>query len=83
MNRKRINEYHKHGCHFYGKLVVFDFLEDAKRDKRWGTFGAEVSYDYLVKAKSLAKELYGNGIEILMSFPELVIRIEGDKDESN
>ena len=83
MNRRRIDGYHKHGSHFYGKLVIFDFMEDAKKDKRWGTFGAEVSYDYLAKAKALAKELYGEEIQVLQDIPELVIRIEEDKDESN
>ena len=74
MKATRVDEYHKGGCHFYGKLAVIDYLEDAKADKRWGEFCAGVSIDYMVKAKEFAKERYGD-VEILLTVPELVVRL--------
>ena len=76
MERKRINEYHKYGCHFHGKLVVISYMDDAKKDNQWGTFNAGVSLDYYSKALSLVKETYGENIEVLLGVPELGIRIK-------
>lgn len=28
MQAKRVDEFHKHGCHFYGKLVVVDYTAE-------------------------------------------------------
>ena len=74
MDRKRIDEYHKHGCHFHGKLVVIDYQEAMQHDRRWGQYNAGLTLDYLVMARKYAKELYGDTIELL-SVPELVIRL--------
>jgi len=76
MNTERIDEYHKNGCHFYGKLVTVNYLDDAKKDPKWGAFGAGVSFDYLDKATALIKEKYGTNFKILLSMPELVVRLE-------
>jgi hypothetical protein len=50
------------------------YLDDAKNDKKWGTFGAGVSLDYLKKATALVKERYGENV-VLLSMPDLVVRI--------
>lgn len=76
MKAQRFEEYHKHGCHFFGSLVVVDYSEEMHRDPAWGTFNAGLTYDYLDKAKALIKERYGDGAtETLLSIPELVVRI--------
>lgn len=31
---KRVDEYHKNGCHFYGKLVVVSYWEAMRNDSR-------------------------------------------------
>ena len=75
MKAERIDEYHKSGCHFTGKLVVVHYLDDAKNDQKWGAFGAGVSLDYLDKAMALVKERYGANVEVLLSMPDLVVRV--------
>jgi hypothetical protein len=74
MKAERIEEYHKHGCNFSGKLVKVDYSEDMQVDKRWGKFGSEVSIDYAVEAEKLVKERYPD-CQILMTMPEVVARI--------
>lgn len=76
MKTERVDEYHKNGCHFYGKLVVVRYLDDAQKDPKWGTFGAGISLDYLDKAMALVKERYGAGVKVLLSMPDLVVRVE-------
>ena len=75
MKADRIDEYHKHGCNFFGKLVVISYFEDAQKDPSWGRFGASVSLDYYAKAVQYAKELYGD-FDVLLGMPELVIRLK-------
>ena len=74
MKSQRFEEYHKHGCHFFGNLAVVNYTEDMKQDPAWGTFNANLTYDYLGKARTLIKECYGT-VEELLSIPELVVRI--------
>ena len=74
MNCKRIDEYHKGGCHFFGKLAVVDYLDDLKADPKFGTFGACLTIDYLERARAIVAERYEN-TEELLSIPELVVRI--------
>ena len=74
MDSKRIDEYHKHGCNFYGKLVVVEYAEDMQNDPNWGKFNAEVTFDYLAKAQELVKEKYG-ATETLLSIPALVVKL--------
>lgn len=81
METKRVDEYHKHGCHFYGKLVVVDYMEDVKKDPKWGTFNAGVTFDYLEKAQALVQEKYGENVKVLLSIPELVVRLENVEGE--
>lgn len=69
MKAERIDEYHKSGCHFYGKLAVVHYLDDAKNDPKWGTFSAGLD-----KAMALIKERYGE-VEVLLSVPDLVVRV--------
>jgi hypothetical protein len=73
MNRKRVDEYHKHGCDFHGKLVIYDYMEDMKNDPQ-GNFNAGVSIDYMIEAKKDAESRY-NIKRVLLSIPELVIEI--------
>ena len=75
MEAKRFDEYHKHGCHFYGKLVVVDYQEDMQNDPKWGTFNAGLTFDYMAKAQALVKERYGDNTTTLLSVPSLVVRI--------
>jgi hypothetical protein len=75
MKAERIDEYHKSGCHFTGKLAVVHYLDDAKNDPKWGTFGGQISLDYLDKAMALVKERYGANVEVLLSMPDLVVRV--------
>lgn len=76
METKRIDEYHKHGCHFFGNLVTVDYATDMQKDKNWGNFGANVSIDYWLKAKALVREKYGDNFEELLAIPELVVRLK-------
>ena len=75
MKAERIDEYHKHGCHFYGKLVVVEYQEDMAKDPKWGTFNAGLTFDYLAKAQALVKERYDSNVETLLSVPSLVVRV--------
>lgn len=76
MIANEVNEYHKNGCHFFGKLVVVDYYEEMKKDPQWGTFGAMVTLDYAEKANNLVIKKYGADVEILLSIPELVARVK-------
>ncbi len=76
MKAERFDEYHKNGCHFHGQLAVVHYLDDAQKDPKWGTFGAGISLDYLDKAMSLVKERYGENVEVLLSMPDLVVRVK-------
>ena len=75
MKAERFDEYHKHGCHFYGKLVVVKYQDDMQKDPKWGTFNAGLTWDYLAKARAIVQERYGE-TEILLSVPELVVRLK-------
>jgi hypothetical protein len=75
MKAQRFDEYHKHGCHFNGKLVVVDYSEDMRNDPNWGKFGAEVTFDYMAKAKALVQERYGEAVKVLLSIPDYVVEV--------
>lgn len=76
MKAQRIDEYHKGSANYYGKLVVVHYLDDAMQDPKYGAFsGAEISLDYLAKAKKLIRERYEN-FTVLQDVPDLVVRIE-------
>lgn len=75
MVSKRVDEFHKHGCHFFGKLVVVEYQEDMQNDPKWGTFNAGLTFEYLEKASALIKEKYGETVEVLLSVPSLVVRV--------
>lgn len=75
MQAERFDEYHKGSSHFHGKLAVVHYLQDAQKDPKWGTFGADISLNYLDKAMELIKERYGEKVEVLQSIPDLVVRI--------
>lgn len=81
MKTERFDKYHKHGCHFYGNLVVVDYTEDWQNDPRYGQFGAMTIFDYVEKATKLVTDKYGK-VEILLSIPELVCRIPESKAEA-
>ena len=76
MEAKRIDEFHKHGCNFYGKLVVVDYSEDMKNDPQSGKFGANLFLDYYVKAKALIKERQYKVVKELLGIPVLVVEVE-------
>lgn len=72
----RVDEYHKYGCHFYGRLVVVEWLDDAKNDKRWGGFGADLTGKYTEQAKKLVREKYGEPVRELLHVPEYVVEVK-------
>jgi hypothetical protein len=74
MTSQRFDEYHKHGCHFYGKLVVVEYAEDMQKDPNWGKFNANLTFDYLARAQKLVKEKYGD-TQTLLSIPALVVKL--------
>lgn len=76
MQAKRVDEYHKHGCHFSGKLAVVDYQDDLQNDPRWGQFGEGLTIAYAEKAAALLQEKYGKPVEVLLSVPEYVCRVE-------
>ncbi len=76
MKAERFDEYHKHGCHFYGSLVVVDYMPEMKKDPQYGRFGAEVVYDYMEKAAKLIQERQYKVKRVLLSIPEYVVEIE-------
>ena len=76
MQAKRFDEYHKNGCHFFGRLVVVDCSEDMKNDSQWGRFGASVTFDYVEKARKVIEERQYTVVRELLSIPELVVEIE-------
>lgn len=76
MKAERFDEYHKHGCHFYGKLVVVDYMPDMKNDPQWGRFGAGVTFDYIEKAKKFIEEAGYKVIKVRLAIPEYVVEIE-------
>ena len=77
LKRTRIEEYHKHGCNFYGKLVVINYFESMEKDPKWGKFNQGLTFDYIEKATKLVEEKYGKGnFDVLLSIPELVVRLK-------
>lgn len=76
MKAQRFDDYIKNGSHFHGLLVVVRYLEDVQKDPRWGTFGAELTYEYLDKAKQLVKDRGYNVVEELLHIPDYVVRIK-------
>lgn len=76
METKRFEEYHKHGCNFYGKLVVVEYMEDLRKDPKYGTFGAEITFDYMAKAKKMVEEKGYDVKRVLLSIPEYVVEIQ-------
>ena len=50
METKQVDEFHKHGCNFSGKLVVVDYQEEyANRKLKFYSFGAGDIFDYILK----------------------------------
>ena len=75
MKTNRIDEYHKHGCHFYGTLVSVDYMEDLKNDSNFGKFNAGVTLDYAEKAKKMVEDKGYKVKRVLLSIPEYVVEI--------
>jgi len=75
MDAKRVDEYHKHGCNFYGKLVVVEYMEDLQKDPKWGAFNSGLSLDYAEKAKNLVRERQYNVKKELLALPAYVVEI--------
>lgn len=76
MKARRLEQYHKHGCNFAGKLVVVDYSEDAKGDPKFEKFRSQITLDYLDKARALVAERKYKVVKELLSIPELVVQIE-------
>ena len=74
MKAQRIDEYHKHGCHFYGKLVVVEYYEEMKSDPH--KFGAELAIDYYADAKKLVAESGYKVVRELLGIPAYVCEVE-------
>ena len=75
MKTQRIDEFHKYGSHFFGRLVVVDYYEDMKDDPQFGSFGAGLTFDYYEKAKRLVAEKYTVKRELL-GIPAYVCEVE-------
>ena len=76
MKAQRIDEYHKHGCHFYGKLVVVEYYEEMKNDPQFGKFGAGLTLDYYADAKKLVAERGYKVVRELLGIPAYVCEVE-------
>ncbi len=76
MKPQRFDEYHKHGCHFFGKLVVVDYSENMEKDPKWKQWNAGVSFKYLERAKAIVSEHYGTPKRVLLEMPDYVVEIE-------
>jgi hypothetical protein len=75
-----VEQYHKHGCHFIGKLAVIDYSEELDRHPRAGQFGGEALFDVVEDATKFAQERYP-GCKVLLSVPELVVRLEATSEQ--
>ena len=70
MNAKRCDEFHKYGCHFYGKLVVVDYTKEVLDNQQFGRGLPELD-----EAKELVKELGYNVQRVLLDIPEYVVEV--------
>jgi hypothetical protein len=70
-----VDEFNDYGCHFSGNLVVVRCGEAWKRHPRHGVFNSHSCFDVSDEAKRLVQEKHP-GAEILLSIPDLVMRIE-------
>ena len=75
MKTQRVDEFHRYGSHFYGKLVVVDYYDDLRNDPKFGNFGAGLTFDYYEKAKRLVAEKYTVKRELL-GIPAYVCEVE-------
>lgn len=77
METKRVYEYHKYGCNFYGKLVVVDYQEEYNNRKlKFFSFGASDIFDYIENARKLVEEKGHKVKRVWLSIPEYVVEIE-------
>lgn len=77
----RTDVYHKHNCHFEGKLVVVEYQEEMERDPRWGIWNGGVVFKYIALAEELVTEKYGNPKRVLLSMPEYVCELEDQNSQ--
>jgi hypothetical protein len=75
MEAKRFDEFHKYGCHFYGKLVVVDYTKETTAipctPLNFGRGNPELD-----KARKMVHDKGYKVIEVLLDIPEYVVRIE-------
>jgi hypothetical protein len=77
METKQVDEFHKHGCNFSGKLVVVDYQEEyANRKLKFYSFGAGDIFDYISRAENIVKEKQYKIKRVLLSIPEYVVEVE-------
>ena len=77
MKTERFDEYHKHGCHFYGKLVVVDYQEEYNNRKlKFNSFGAGDIFEYMEQAKKLVEEKGYKVKRVCLSIPEYVVELQ-------
>jgi len=69
-----IREYKEHGCDITGDLIMVRYYHAMKGDPRFQSFGSNLPYRYIDKAKELAKTTYPD-CETMLSMPDLVCRI--------
>ena len=65
MKRKRVDEYHKNGYHFYGHLVVVEYSDDCKNAR----------HKCAQEAADFVTSHYGKH-ETLLTIPEYVARLK-------
>ncbi len=77
METKRVDEFHKHGCHFFGKLVVVDYQEEYNNRKlKFYSFGAGDIYDYVKYAEKLVEEKGYKVKRVCLTIPQYVVEIQ-------
>lgn len=77
METKRAEEFHHHGCNFYGKLVVVDYQEEYNNRKlKFHSFGAGDIFDYVDHAKKLVAEKGYKVKRVCLAIPQYVVEIE-------
>lgn len=71
MQAKRADEFHKYGCHFYGRLVIVDYTEEVRANNTFNRGLPELD-----EAKKLVAERQYKIKRVLLDVPEYVVEVE-------
>lgn len=77
MEAKQVEEFHEHGCNFYGNLVVVDYQKEYnnRKMKRF-SFGVGDIYDYIDWAKEIVEKEGYKVKRVCLSIPQYVVEVE-------